>query len=108
MTVHIDRCPNGAAWQHEWSEEGICLHCKGQMPDRETQFAQRLEGLLNAHCQENASNTPDFILAQYLLGCLATWNAAVQRREQWYGRPLLESASVGHSVPMSAPPPLGM
>jgi len=49
-------------------------------------FAEELEGLLNAHSQENASNTPDFILASYLLACLAAWNAAVLRRELWYGR----------------------
>jgi hypothetical protein len=47
---------------------------------------QALERLLNTYSQENASNTPDFILAQYLLGCLDTWNAAIQRREEWYGR----------------------
>lgn len=49
-------------------------------------FEQALERLLNTYTQENASNTPDFILAQYLVGCLATWNAAVTRREEWYGR----------------------
>lgn len=49
-------------------------------------FEQALTKLLNAYSQENASNTPDFILAQYLLGCLDTWNAAIQRREEWYGR----------------------
>jgi len=41
---------------------------------------------LNKHCAENPSNTPDFILSQYLLSCLNAFNAAVQRREQWYGR----------------------
>lgn len=41
---------------------------------------------LNSFSAENASNTPDWILAQYLLGCLAAWNTAVQQRETWYGR----------------------
>lgn len=41
---------------------------------------------LNRHSAENASNTPDYILAQYLLGCLAAFNTAVQQRESWYGR----------------------
>lgn len=83
--VFIDDCPNGAMRQHEW-ENGVCLHCKGELPDVDTQFAQRLERLLNAHSRENASNTPDFILAQYLLGCLAVWNETVNQRERWYGR----------------------
>ena len=45
-----------------------------------------LRGLLNRHCCENDSNTPDFILRDYLLGCLAAYNVAVQQRETWYGR----------------------
>lgn len=45
-----------------------------------------LAEVLNRYSQENPSNTPDFILAQYLLGCLAAWNIGVQRREDWYGR----------------------
>lgn len=45
-----------------------------------------IESAINRHCAENASNTPDFILAEYLLGCLDAFDAAVSRREQWYGR----------------------
>ena len=45
-----------------------------------------LAALLNCHSQENESNTPDFILAQYLLGCLAVFTTAVQQRETWWGR----------------------
>jgi hypothetical protein len=42
--------------------------------------------LLNSYSAENDSNTPDFILAQYLMACLAAFNVAVQQRETWYGR----------------------
>lgn len=49
-------------------------------------FERLLAGLLNAHSMENASNTPDFILAQYLKGCLETFVTAIQQRENWYGR----------------------
>lgn len=49
-------------------------------------FEQALERLLNMYSQENGSNTPDFILAQYLSGCLKAWNEAVVAREKWYGR----------------------
>lgn len=45
-----------------------------------------LASALNRFSAENASNTPDWILAQYLLGCLTAWNTAVQQRETWYGR----------------------
>ena len=42
--------------------------------------------VLNRHCAENESNTPDFILAQYLYGCLTNLNYAIRKREDWYGR----------------------
>jgi len=50
------------------------------------EFAKALESVINGFSQENGSDTPDFILAQYLLGCLSAWNDAVKARERWYGR----------------------
>ena len=44
-----------------------------------------LEQLLNKHSRENESNTPDFILANFMLGCLATGEALIKEREKWYG-----------------------
>ncbi len=55
-----------------------------------------LAGVLNHYSQENMSNTPDFILAQFLLGCLATWNDTVIRREEWYGRSTATGPKVFH------------
>ena len=49
-------------------------------------FLYELTTLINRYSQENASNTPDFILAQYLEGCLTVFTAAVHQRETWYGR----------------------
>ena len=49
-------------------------------------FLQELAELLNRHSMENDSDTPDFILAQFILGCLASFNASVQQREIWYDR----------------------
>jgi hypothetical protein len=49
-------------------------------------FASELAHLLNHYSQESGSNTPDFILAWYLQGCLALWNECVTDRERWYGR----------------------
>lgn len=40
---------------------------------------------LNHACAENESNTPDHILAEYLLNCLEAWSRASQQREAWYG-----------------------
>jgi hypothetical protein len=48
-------------------------------------FERELRHLINRHSQENASGTPDFILADYLSSCLAAFNVAVQRRADWHG-----------------------
>ena len=44
-----------------------------------------LADLLNRHSAENSSNTPDFLLSEYLLKCLAIFNSTVLKREDWYG-----------------------
>lgn len=48
-------------------------------------FRKALEELLNSYSRENVSNTPDYILADYLLTSLASFDKAVQEREDWYG-----------------------
>jgi hypothetical protein len=50
-----------------------------------TEFQQKLESLINETSQENASDTPDWILAEYLNHCLDAFNVAVTHREQYYG-----------------------
>ena len=49
-------------------------------------FEVELMGLLNRHSMENSSNTPDFILAEYLMKCLEAFNETSVAREKWYGR----------------------
>ena len=49
-------------------------------------FEDEIRQVINKWSEENPSNTPDFILARYLLNCLDTFNIAVQAREEWYGR----------------------
>lgn len=44
-----------------------------------------LAALLNNYCMENGSNSPDFILADYLLGCLKAFDKATKRRDKWHG-----------------------
>jgi hypothetical protein len=51
-----------------------------------TKFRKELERLINGNSMENTSNTPDFILAEYLSACLSAFDTAVQQRETWYGR----------------------
>lgn len=44
-----------------------------------------LSGLLNRYSAENASNTPDYILAKYMMACLMAYSEAVNDRDKWYG-----------------------
>lgn len=63
---------------------------------------------INRHSAENGSDTPDFILGEYLTGCLAVFDRTVRAREKCYGREIVPSAdyleppiehSTGGSVP---------
>ena len=53
---------------------------------------QEIESAINRSSAENGSNTPDFILAQFLIGCLAAYDQAVTARE-------FQRASVLASLP---------
>ncbi len=45
-----------------------------------------INAAINRHSREKASDTPDFILAEYIMGCLDAFDQAVRSREKWYGR----------------------
>lgn len=49
-------------------------------------FMQELTALLNRYSIEEGSNTPDFILAQYIRDCLTAFSQATLAREAWYNR----------------------
>lgn len=53
---------------------------------KEESFRKELTTLINRYSKENGSDTPDFMLADYLLGCLLVYDETVNRREKWYGR----------------------
>ena len=45
---------------------------------------RELVELLNRNRVENPSDTPDFILADYILACLRAWEKAILARDAWY------------------------
>lgn len=61
----------------------------------------QIEHAINANSAENGSDTPDFILAEYLTDCLAAFDKATQAREKWYGRERMPG------FPPATPPPEG-
>jgi hypothetical protein len=50
-----------------------------------SEFEKELRAVINRHSAENFSNTPDFVLANFLLRCLDAWTAAVRARDSWFG-----------------------
>lgn len=48
-------------------------------------FEKELESLINRYCKENGSNTPDLILANYLLNCLEAFDVATNSRRDLHG-----------------------
>jgi hypothetical protein len=48
-----------------------------------TTFRGGLEKLLNRESRENGSDTPDFVLADYLARCLEAFDEATKRRDEW-------------------------
>lgn len=52
----------------------------------EKNLKSELTDLLNRYSRENGSNTPDFLLAEFMLQSLDTFDLIVSKREAWYGR----------------------
>lgn len=55
-------------------------------PSINTKFHKDLASVLNRYSAENGSDTPDHILANFLLNCLSAFDTAVMARSTWYGR----------------------
>ena len=72
----------------------------------ESNFEHRLTALLNEYSLENQSNTPDFILAAYVIQSVENFNAATKQREEWYGRtPKISDLPVDIPFPTVEQPP---
>jgi hypothetical protein len=58
----------------------------GAGDDSKSQFRKSIETAINSHSMENGSDTPDYILAEYLVGCLEAFDRAVTKRTAWYDK----------------------
>lgn len=67
----------------EKSEEKVeRLMEDSRVEDTKADFRERLEDLINCYNIENGSDTPDFILAEYLVSCLEAFDKAVKKRAE--------------------------
>jgi hypothetical protein len=53
-------------------------------------FHHELEKLINCHSKENISNTPDWVIASYLVRCLDVFDDCIKLRERYYGRQFIK------------------
>jgi len=60
------------------------------MINPKTPFTIALSALLNRYSLESGSSTPDFILAEYLVGCLENFDKTMAKRSNWYNEPKKE------------------
>ena len=62
-----------------WLQESM------EVPEPKT-LRDRIAHAINRSNAERGSNTPDFILAEYLESCLRAFDRAIQHRDRWYAR----------------------
>lgn len=56
---------------------------EGQPAEGGDSLEEKLRHAINYHSAESPSNTPDFLLAQFLLGVLEAYNRTLVARERW-------------------------
>lgn len=66
-------------------------------------FESELEQLLNKHCIDNRLNTPDFLLARFLVQTLDQLEQSITSREQWFGYGL----RIGGPIPIDGEAVMG-
>jgi hypothetical protein len=53
--------------------------------ERYNRFRDALEGAVNCHSMENGSDTPDFMLAAFMVDVLTAFDNLMRKRDGWYG-----------------------
>lgn len=62
----------------------ISMNDPGYYPQSDSTFVDNLRHLINVHSKENDSDTPDFVLAEFLAKQLDVLAATLQVRDVWY------------------------
>jgi hypothetical protein len=62
--------PNNSEWNPK--EQGLT-------------FERELESLINKYGIERGSDTPDFLIAEYMSNCLIAYQQVVTKRDKWFG-----------------------
>lgn len=55
-----------------------------QVFENKAEIIKKFTRFVNENSLEKGSDTPDFMLAEYLFNCLQNYNDIMQRRERWW------------------------
>lgn len=81
--------PAGADWRGKdpgvLTEAHNAVECVPLADARCKALLDELRAVLNRHSVENASDTPDYLLAEYVSGCLDVYARTVKARDAWFG-----------------------
>lgn len=64
-------------------------------PQKRKQLVDEIARTINRCSAEGGSDTPDFILAEYLVGCLEAFEHATTSRDRWRGTIRVEELTTG-------------
>lgn len=62
--------------------------CDANWQESREALKRDIEAAINRHSGESQSNTPDFLLAEYLMRCFDAFTMLSRARERWYGHEL--------------------
>jgi len=63
----------------EWKDRKEIIE-SSNLEKASNNFRKELKSLINCHSRENMSDTPDYILAEYLMDCLNAFDKATNER----------------------------
>jgi hypothetical protein len=75
-----------------WQQRDETQHSRDHR--RRAEFLVSVAHAINYSSLENGSNTPDFLLAEFLADVLTAFDRVQQKRAEWYGKPI-ESKDAG-------------
>jgi len=61
-------------------------YLKKRNTNNKKEIVKGFANVINRYSLENGSNTPDFILGEYLFDCLQLFDKAYYKRQTWYSK----------------------
>ncbi len=98
-----ERATSAEGYRDEFQKRLEPLHGKPAWTQYSGAFLNDLKNLINYHSLENGSDTPDWILAEYLSQCLVNFGTTMRAREKWYGREIHQKTPEAPTEPERCP-----